>query len=425
MEQEARRISDHRPKSFDYNINIPPRSSKSLICSVVFNAWVWGCLNPYLKFVCISHTESLSLTLAQKTKTLIESDWYQTLFSQIRIKEDISAKWHFENTFGGSRSSFGSQGSITGSGGDFIIIDDYSKAQDVGSIVLETAITTYKETITTRLNNPNQGVIFVIGQRLAENDLSGFLLSNNSTKIFNVCLPVELTDDVSPIELRSKYVDGLLWSSRFTHEVLLELQQPTNIGQSGYAGQYLQTPRATGGGTIKGIWFDIVDSPPDTVYHLFIDTAQSTKTTNDPSVILVAGLKDNIIYIKKVFVVRLEFPDLLRKIQEVVNEYGNGNSKVYIEPKSNGQSVISSLRRETMVSVIELPAPKDSKMKRVQSITPKLESRRVKIVKDYWNDNFLHEVQTFPLAKHDDQVDCLTYCVDTLLQGSGKIRWYV
>lgn len=79
-QKETYRIHEKRPKLHDYSTSIPPRTGKSYIVSICSNAWVWGCINPYLSFVTVSHTESLATELSFKTKQLIESDWYTTFF---------------------------------------------------------------------------------------------------------------------------------------------------------------------------------------------------------------------------------------------------------------------------------------------------------------------------------------------------------
>src|SRR5687767_9575538 len=70
LEREAFRIKANKTKTNDYNINIPPRTSKSLIVSVVFNAWVWAVVDTNASFLCISHTDDLAVELATKTKQL-------------------------------------------------------------------------------------------------------------------------------------------------------------------------------------------------------------------------------------------------------------------------------------------------------------------------------------------------------------------
>jgi len=420
LQREIIRITDKKPKTQDLNINVPPRTSKSLIVSVCLNAWTWGCINPYMSFLMISHSEGLAVELASKTKDLLESDWYRELFPNIQIRQDTQAKSNFKNTFGGARVSTSMGASITGFGANVIVIDDSIDANNVSEINLENANRKYRETIYNRLNNPSIDLRVIIGQRVHENDLSGYLRANDGrNKYKNIVLPIELTTDVEPKELAVNYKNGVLWNSRFPVDSFPDLTGSDYV----FACQYLMKPSPIGGGILKKDWFKFVDAcPNDIPYHLFIDTAQTTDVkNNDPTTILIAGTKENQVFIKDCIEVWLEFPDLLRLIQKVADAKG----KVYIEPKSNGKDVVASLKRETLLNVLELPAPKDSKVSRTTAITPILEPGRVKLVRGNWNDGFLEQVSTFPMAKHDGIVDTLVYTVNQLLSNRGTLRWYI
>lgn len=63
-------------------INIPPRTSKSTIVSVMFPAWVW-LHNPEEKFLYSSYAGSLSIEHSLKCRRLIESNWYQERFGNL------------------------------------------------------------------------------------------------------------------------------------------------------------------------------------------------------------------------------------------------------------------------------------------------------------------------------------------------------
>lgn len=420
LQKEAIRVKDKLPKTNDYLINIPPRSSKSNLISICFNAWTWGCVSPYFSFLNISHSEELAVELAGSTKDLIESYWYKELFPHIQIRQDLTARSNFKNTLGGQRLSYSIGANVTGMGADFLLIDDPHDAKNVSDIKLDTTVKTYRETLFNRLNDPKVGCRILIGQRVHESDLFGHLLSRNQNgKYFHVCLPIELTEDVKPVELRGKYENGVLWHDHFPTESFSDLTDSEYV----FATQYLQSPKPVGGGIVKEDWLEQVDSAPGAESCLFVDSALTGKKTNDPSALLIAVEKDNIVYIKHSGQYWLEFPDLIRKIKELATVHQI--KKIYIEPKASGLSIAQQLRRETMLNVIELEPPKDSKMSRLQSVTPKLESKRVKIVKAGWNENFLYELTTFPNAKHDDQLDCLVYAVQRLLGEQGKISWYM
>lgn len=103
-------------------INVPPRHMKSLMVNVFFPAWVWT-KDPAKKFLATSYSEDLVSRDSLKCKKLVQSNWYQERFNVV-LEELPSTTTKFQNTAGGYRYAFGFGGSITGQGGDYILIDD-------------------------------------------------------------------------------------------------------------------------------------------------------------------------------------------------------------------------------------------------------------------------------------------------------------
>lgn len=120
LQEEVHRITQKKVKKKDIIINIPFRSSKSMICSVIFLPWVW-ITYPHLKFIYVSFSESLALEHAQFSKNLINSEWYQKFFGDcFSFNRSEDSKHFYANTNGGFRKSVGTGGAITGSGADFL-----------------------------------------------------------------------------------------------------------------------------------------------------------------------------------------------------------------------------------------------------------------------------------------------------------------
>ena len=69
---------------------------------------------------------------------------------------------------------------------------------------------------------------------------------------------------------------------------------------------------------------------------------------------------------------------------------------------------VQSMIEETNLNIVEGKTPKDDKTTRVYAQTPRLESKRVKIVKGHWNEKFINQCLAFPNSLHDDMVDVLT-----------------
>jgi hypothetical protein len=105
------------------NINIPPRTMKSLFINVFFPCWVW-IHNPSKKFITVSYAKDLSMSLNQKRREIIESDWYQSRWGdRVKLKDEQNTKTSFENTRQGIMFSTSIGGTLTGKGGDIILLD--------------------------------------------------------------------------------------------------------------------------------------------------------------------------------------------------------------------------------------------------------------------------------------------------------------
>jgi len=72
-------------------INIPPRHSKSTICSVIWPVWVW-LQNPSERFLSASYSLDLSARDSAKKRTLMESPWFKDHYGQdFKLKTDSQA----------------------------------------------------------------------------------------------------------------------------------------------------------------------------------------------------------------------------------------------------------------------------------------------------------------------------------------------
>lgn len=104
-------------------INVPPRSSKSSIVSVLFPAFIWTHA-PQRQIVTFSHSERFSIRDAVHTRALLQSDWYQQRWGDVfQFADDQNQKHRYTNTSRGHRIAFGLRQNITGEGGDCLTGD--------------------------------------------------------------------------------------------------------------------------------------------------------------------------------------------------------------------------------------------------------------------------------------------------------------
>ena len=316
-------------------INIPPRCSKSSMTSVAFPAWVWAqrhdspTSGPGVQFLTASFAQQLSLRDSVKTRRLLDSPWYQSLWGErFALTSDQNTKGRFDNNKGGTRLSTSVGSALTGEGGNIIIVDDPNAAQEAFSeATIQTTIEWWDSALSTRLNDAKRGAFIVIQQRLAEDDLTGHILSKDVGDWTHLCLPmkyewtrhsVSITgwndprgcdDDGEPLvlvdangrriprdsaaqdELTGKREGTLLWPERFGPKEIDLLER--QLGPFAAAGQLQQRPEPAGGGVIKTDWWqpwELESYPPFDYIIASLDTAYTTKTENDFSAMTVWGV---------------------------------------------------------------------------------------------------------------------------------------
>jgi len=430
LQREAERIIENKPKTKDIIINIPFRSTKSLLVTVMFPVWSW-IKNPKFRFITASYSAELSIEHSTRSRDIINSEWFRERWGDIfHIKKDQNLKSRYENNFLGVRRATSVGGTVTGQGGDFLIVDDPVSPQHAASEVeRENANEWYRTTFYSRLNNPHTGIRIIIMQRIHDNDLSGFLLYGGESRIKyqHICIPAEISDDVKPKMLEENYdKNGLFWSDRFSRTILDDYKQA--LGSYGYAGQIMQTPTPLNSGMIRGEWlkidqYKIVDE--SVAVNFVIDPAYTSNEKNDPSALLAYTFKDNKWQIIDCVNVYKEFPDLIKFIPQWVTKNGYSNrSRVYVEPKASGKSIVQTLQKETGLNIREDKPPSKDKVARVQDISASLEAGRVSLLRGKWNEEFVQQLVKFPSAKHDDMVDCLVMAINKNMWNKAKVVYF-
>ena len=267
LEEVAIRVGERQPKKHDLLINVPPGSTKTIICSIVFPVWCWTKWY-WMRFITASYSSTLSLESAEYSRDLIKSVRFQELYPELGIKADKDTKGNFKivkktpsrinshkhgEILGGNRYSTSVGGTLTGFHGDIIIWDDpINPQQTFSDLQLEIANKWIDQTLPTRKTNKNVSVTIGIMQRLHQNDPSGHLLSKNKENLRHISLPGEIRNFqkfLKPRGLKRYYVNDLFDVNRLSWSVLQELE--VDLGQYGFAGQIGQNPAPAGGGMFK------------------------------------------------------------------------------------------------------------------------------------------------------------------------------
>jgi hypothetical protein len=161
-------------------INVPPGSMKSLLVSVLWQAWEWGPKGlRSLRYLTTAFNDGPVKRDARKTRDLILSEWYQSLWPEVALTR--TAEMSFSNSDTGTREGV-AFGSLTSQRGDRLLIDD-PHSTELAESATDRATTTrkFREGAVNRLNDQEKSAIVVIMQRLHEDDVSGTILKLGST----------------------------------------------------------------------------------------------------------------------------------------------------------------------------------------------------------------------------------------------------
>lgn len=402
-------------------INIPPRYLKSICVSVAFPAWILG-KDPNKRIIVACYSEKLSLKHSLDTKLIIENKFYKKIFKNTIITNKQNEKYKFMTTKNGFRFAASVGGTLTGEGGDILIIDDPHNPQQVlSNIYRNKTIEWFSNTFSTRLNDKKNGAIIIIMQRLHNNDLSGFLLKNSDWKHLNLQI-INEEEKIIKIGKFEKLLkpNEILFEER---EGLTEIKKlKIDMGLYNFNAQYQQKPLILNYGMIKQEWLLKYNEKInfENIYLSF-DTAIKTGINNDPTVCTVWGENSGNYYLIEVFRKWLEYPELKKESILLIKKYKP--NAILIEDKASGQSLIQDLKREIKKNIIAIKVNKD-KITRFASITPLFESKRIFILNNnIWLYDYEYELLSFPSGEHDDQVDSTSQFLNWISNNLGYFKF--
>lgn len=457
-------------------INIAPGTLKSRIVMVLFPAWVW-LHAPGFKWGCGSASDQNVERDSSDHRAVVESSWYRETFDvEWTVHKDKGGVNRWSTTAGGLRKSHTMLSKKwTGMHADGILVDDPDDAHGVFNQPerLNTQ-SKWTKAMENRIVSPIRSFRIIIQQRVHVHDLSAYVLAQKRwSKVHRdgwawLCIPLEWGKQPAnaPAETPFGWRDWrteegeVLQPERFTARVIAD--NKLTHGLHGYESQYNQNPEPIDGGMISRGWFGwfrpydmpdngrtrpdgcakdndspLVELGPkldgrgyalDELVISIDSTFGSTSTTASAVGLLVVGVKDLKFYVLEDLTEVRSFDKTLDALREIVVRWRP--RKLLIEDKANGDSVMSTLRREIaegkikdadgapIIVVIEPYNPgKDSKEARAHALSIHVQAGLVYLLQGaQWLDDFLAEVCVYPKSPRDDRVDALGQVVARYLK---------
>lgn len=391
-------------------INLPPRYLKSVIVSVAFPAFVLG-HDPSRKIIAISYGNDLSLKFARDFRSVVTSRRYRCAFPQMRIARSVDDE--LETSGGGFRRATSVSGTLTGIGGNLIIIDDPQKALDAQSEARRESLNQWPaNTLLSRLDNKKTDAIVLVQQRVHDNDLSGNFMQN-SNGWYVLSLPaIAEADERIPIGKGRYYLRKAgkpLHEAREPLAVLKQMQ--LELGSSAFAAQYQQRPVPPGGAMFKREWLVYYDDLPTKTGRAKIiqawDTAGKEGEENDWSVGTTWLVINKNYYLIDVTRGRYDYPRLKRTAIALAERFKP--DLIMVEDAYTGTALGQELKDRRLGLAVRLVPVTRGKFERAYVHTGKFEAGRVLFPR---RAAFLPELEaellSFPHHRNDDQVDSIS-----------------
>lgn len=457
-------------------LNCPPRHGKTMF--MLFVAAWYLMMFPTKRVIYVSYNDDLSSLGGQIVKSIVER--FGPRFFNVKVAKNApKGDWTVDLTYQeGSEAasvlsgmlSVGVGSTITGRGGDLIIVDDLVKnAEEAASKATKAKhVREYDGTIRTRLE-PG-GTMIVICTRWAEDDLPGTIYDRwisykdkpdeergDDWKFIELPALAEISEQDLEDLTRMHDADGAeeavknwrdelgrkdgepLWPKRYNRRSLIKIRN--SIDKFSWAALYQQRPtQQTGGMFPKTAWsyypckFSINERERAVIMeHELVITQKVwawdlafTEDGGDYSVGQLWGRTDD------ERLALLEFHRVRKAGEEIENlikscAYRTGNSVPILieqERSGSGKYVIQSFQKLLPGFTVEGRRPDGDKAERAMPWSSFVQSGRALLpegglfIRDYH-----HEHRVFPRGTHDDQVDAGVYASNYLLLNAGVVSW--
>jgi predicted phage terminase large subunit-like protein len=394
-------------------IHVPPRSTKSLIASVLYPAWLWT-TNATLRIGSVSYHPNLSLRHAKASRELVLSDWFRDRWPSVRV-DHASAADEYGTSAGGLRFASSVGGRITGYHFDVLLVDDPLRPNPTRAEI-EAAADWWRQVRTTRFRTSEAFTVLVM-QRVHDLD-PGQLAKEQGFRAVSIPMRFESHADGDP----RTDPGALMWPERFSETEVAAWE--TSLGPSGTAAQLQQRPTPAGGLIFRSEWWQERTSMPARFDKMIIsvDAAFTGKTSADYTVVQVWGRHGAELHLLDQDRRRMDMPTACAAIKAMRAKWARV-SAILIEAAANGFAIEQTLRQEGVLGLISV-RPERDKVARANAVIHLFAARNVFLpsaAEAPWIDAWKHELETFDRGANDDQVDATTMALAHLARGG--VTW--
>jgi predicted phage terminase large subunit-like protein len=396
-------------------INMPPRSLKSMAASVALPAYALG-LDPTRRIISGSYSGELAHKHSNDFRSVISHPFYRELFPGTRIGPYKDSETEIEFTARGFRLATSTGGTLTGRGGDLIIIDDPLKPTDAMSAAKRNAANDwFLNTVLSRLDDKRSGAICIVMQRVHVDDLTGFVRrQSDDWTVLSLPAIAETFEIVklSECEEHIRRPGEVLAPDREPIEELQDMRR--QLGSNLFSAQYQQAPMPPLGGMIKRHWVRRYTDLPPAERGCFTfqswDTAAKGGPDNDWSVCTTwRRTNDCQRYLIDVLRERVDYPTLKILVEENAKRWEA--NQVLVEESGTAIGLLQelSVRVQGLMGV----RPEKDKETRMSIASAIFEAGQVYLPERApWLAELEAELFSFPGSQYDDQIDSISQALN-------------
>ena len=399
----------------EYNnlcVAMPPRHSKSSMVTLAFPIWL--ILNdPSLNILIVNAELSLSEKFGIDLRDYI-NDFSQTTGVYVSDVKHSSTHLKFEDEYGnlfkGSIKLVGASGGITGQDADYLIIDDpYKGFEDITPSLLDKKIEWFKTKIVQR-REPHTKLI-ICHTRWHTNDLQGYLKEHNPDDYEFLEFPAIQEDDTP------------LWPERFNIGFLK--QQLEEMGERLFSSIYQQKPLDTSGSffNMDNLRFEehtrnhYTYGPTVRSYDLAYSDESKGQANDSTASCLMTRTLDNYYIIHEV--TSEQYGDSLKQVLRSNARLDTPNIPILIETGTTGgaaEFLFKEYKENYLQGYnVQQSKPIGSKVDRATPLRDAILDGKIIIdLNDNQREQLIRQLQSFPLGKHDDIIDAVSYAYNYL-----------
>ena len=395
-------------------VSQPPRTAKSSLITLSYPFWLI-LNNPTYNIVIVNNTQTLAENFGIRLRQLFIDNSTLLELNNIRLSDNKHSNsfFMFENLKGellGSIKLMGTGGTLTGQDVDILICDDLIKGySDVTPTLLDKKIEWFKSIILQRLEP--QSKLIILGTRWATNDIIGYLQRTQP-------------EDYKFIELAALNPSetDCIWKERYDVNFFQDRRE--EIGERLFNALYQQKPLDTTGDffNLDYLRFESINVPLASQvrsWDLAYSNDEKGERNDYTAGILMQRTKDNYYIITDLL--HGQYGENLIQTIKSTARLDTPNIPILIETGTSGgaaEYLFNEYKNNYLQGYnVTQSRPIGAKVDRASPFRDAILDGRIIIdLPDHSRQKLIEQLRSFPLGKHDDIIDAVSYAYNYLSQ---------